>query len=186
MRFVLVSCCGGFAAGLAAPVNKNPPVRIASGGCVVSDVKGGVERSRFSGERRYVRIPISAGGLRCLDFIAAVLTYRGCCRWPGSPAAALFPGAAVAAARTEVWDISAAPFDPARDSRAQSYVRAGLLTRSPPCAFPTDGSVASCTTLPPQRRNSQQRVLFRLRTGFPFNPVVWTEARTLQRYIFSA
>ena len=103
---------------------------------------------------------------------------------PQSLVAAPVPSAAVAAARTEVEDISAAPFDPARNSRAQSYIRAGLLTRSPPCAFPTDGSVASCTTLPPQRRNSQQRVLFRLHTGFPFNPVVWTEARTCKGISF--
>lgn len=43
MRFTFVLLlwrfCGGVAA--AAPENKNPPVRIASGGCVVSDVKGG-------------------------------------------------------------------------------------------------------------------------------------------------
>lgn len=54
---------------------------------------------------------------------------------------------------------------------AQSCVRAGLLTCSTACAFPTDGSVASCTAVPPTGRNSQQRVLFRHRTGFPFNPV---------------
>lgn len=65
---------------------------------------------------------------------------------------------------------SPVPFDPARDSQAQSYGRAGLLTRSSACAFPTDGSVASCTAVPFSRRNSQQRVLFRRRTGFPFNP----------------
>ena len=51
---------------------------------------------------------------------------------PQSLVAAPVPSAAVAAARTEVEDISAAPFDPARNSRAQSYIRAGLLTRSRP------------------------------------------------------
>lgn len=60
--FVLLSWrfCGGVAA--AAPENKNPPVRIASGGCVVSDVKGGVGGSRFGCRYLYVRIPIPEGG----------------------------------------------------------------------------------------------------------------------------
>ena len=64
MRFTFVLLlwrfCGGVAA--AAPENKNPPVRIASGGCVVSDVKGGAGGSRFGGRYLYVRIPIPEGG----------------------------------------------------------------------------------------------------------------------------
>ena len=52
--------CGGVAA--AAPENKNPPVRIASGGCVVSDVKGGAGGSRFGCRYLYVQIPIPEGG----------------------------------------------------------------------------------------------------------------------------
>ena len=171
VRIVLRRLCTGLA---AAPENKNPPVRIASGGCVVSDVKGGVGGSRFGCRDLCVRIPIPDGGRRRLCIVPSVANGHLLRPYP------------VCGRRRCAGGLSAAPFDPARNSRAQSCIRAGLLTRPPPCAFPTDGSVASCTTLPPQRRNSQQRVLFRLRTGFPFNPVLWTGARTLQRYIFSA
>ena len=98
---------------------------------------------RWGGRTCGSRFPMAADAGFALSRLSQAVT---CCY--------SVPCAAVAAARTEVEDISAAPFDPARNSRAQSYIRAGLLTRSPPCAFPTDGSVASCTTLPPQRRNS--------------------------------
>lgn len=74
MRFTFVLLlwrfCGGVAA--AAPENKNPPVRIASGGCVVSDVKGGAGGSRFGCRYLYVRIPISEGGRRRFCIVPSV------------------------------------------------------------------------------------------------------------------
>lgn len=58
---------------------------------------------------------------------------------PQSLVAAPVPCAAVAAARTEVEDISAGSFRSGRKLAGAILLRAGLLTRSPPCAFPTDG-----------------------------------------------
>lgn len=85
MRFTFVLLlwrfCGGVAA--AAPENKNPPVRIASGGCVVSDVKGGAGGSRFGCRYLYVcasLFPIAADSV----FALSRLSLKAYLSWPFS------------------------------------------------------------------------------------------------------